>query len=258
MISKLLALFLLFNVCCSTALAQLDRIDTDRPDQTESPVVLPKNWLQLELGVSIQKNEAHDNEFLLPTLLTKYGLLKNLELRLITSVRRYQTIDNSGNTVYQNGIEPVEFGAKIGLVEEKKWIPKTSLLFHVVIPTLASKDLKADKLAPNFLFSMQNTISEKMGLGYNLGAEWDGTNNEPGWIYSISPGFNVGENWYMYIEAFGTISKLESPQHNIDGGLAYYVNNNTKLDISGGFGISKAAPAWYLAVGGSWRFKTGK
>ncbi|MBP6432776.1 MAG: transporter [Ferruginibacter sp.] len=42
----------------------------------------------------------------------------------------------------------------------------------------------------------------------------------------------------------------------MDGGLAYFVNNNFKLDVSSGFGISKAAPDWYFTVGGSIRFNT--
>lgn len=258
MISKLYTLFILLVTGVGSGYAQLSKIDTDRPDQTESAFTVPKNWLQFELGLNFQRNEPSDNEFLVPTLLTKYGISKRVELRLISSLRRYRSYDTNGKAVYQKGIEPLELGTKIALAEEKGWLPKTTLLFHVVLPTLASKDLRADKLAPNFRFSMQNTITKKMALGYNLGAEWDGFNNEPGWVYTISPGFDLSEKWYAYIEAFGVVSKLESPQHNIDGGAAYYINPNFKVDISSGFGISKAAPAWYLAVGASLRMSTGK
>ena len=96
-----------------------------------------------------------------------------------------------------------------------------------------------------------------MGLGYNLGADWDGFSNTTTWAYTISPGFNLGEKWYSYIEAFGFIAKDEPAQHNIDGGVAYYINDNTKVDISSGFGISKTAPDWYFAIGASIRFKKG-
>ena len=256
MIPKLPALFIFLATCGGSAYGQLEKIDTDRPDQTESAFTVPKNWLQFELGLNLERNESAKNEFLLPTLLTRYGISKRMELRLVTTVKRYPVYGSNGSTAYQNGIEPLEFGTKIALVEEKRWIPKTSFLFHVVVPTLASKDLQANRLAPNFKFAMQNTITKKMALAYNLGAEWDGFNNEPGWIYTISPGFDIAEKWYAYIEAFGVISKIESPQHNIDGGLAHYINSNIKVDISSGFGISKAAPAWYLAIGASWRINT--
>ena len=126
------------------------------------------------------------------------------------------------------------------------------------IPGLASKKFKADKLAPNFRFSMQHTVSKVIGIGYNLGAEWDGFSNEAAWVYTLSPGFNISEKWYAYVEAFGSISKNNKPEHNLDGGVAYYVNHNFKVDLSSGFGISKEAPDWYVAVGASFRFKAGR
>ena len=206
------------------------------------------------MGLSVQQNNKTEKEFLLPTLLSKYGISKKVEFRLITTLNCFSTTANSN---YTTGLEPVEVGTKIALTEEKKWIPKTSLLFHVAIPGLASKSLRADKLAPNFRLSMQHTFSKLMGLGYNLGADWDGFSNTTTWAYTISPGFNLGEKWYSYIEAFGFIAKDEPAQHNIDGGVAYYINDNTKVDISSGFGISKTAPDWYFAIGASIRFKKG-
>ena len=105
---------------------------------------------------------------------------------------------------------------------------------------------------------MQNTLSKIIGIGYNIGAEWDGYRNNATWVYTFSPGFNIGEKWYSYIEVFGTFSKQNSPEHSLDGGAAYYVNSNFKVDISAGFGISETAPDWYIAIGASMRFKTGK
>ena len=249
---KLLVALTLLGI--STASAQMEKIDTDRPDQTESPAVIPKKWIQLEMGLSVQQNNKTEKEFLLPTLLSKYGISKKVEFRLITTLNCFST---TGNSNYTTGLEPVEVGTKIALTEEKKWIPKTSLLFHVVIPGLASKSLRADKLAPNFRFSMQHTLSGTVGLGYNLGAEWDGFSNKAIWAYTFAPGFNLGEKWYSYIEAFGFIAKDEPAQHNIDCGVAYYINDNTKVDISSGFGISKTAPDWYFTIGASIRFKKG-
>ena len=88
-----------------------------------------------------------------------------------------------------------------------------------------------------------------MGLGYNIGAEWHGFTNAPTWIYTFAPGFTLSKKWYDYIDAFGFINKKESPQHVIDVGLGYFLNDNIKLDISSGFGISKAAPNWYFSLG---------
>lgn len=255
---KLCLLTGILSCCFMYSFSQVEKIDTDRPDQTESAVTVPKNWIQLELGMSKQENKPGSYEFQHPTLLSKYGISNRIEFRLITTLSTITFYDSSGIKQKVSGLLPVELGAKISLWEEKNFIPKTSLLFHVAFPKLASEKLSADKLAPNFRFSMQHTVSKSVAIGYNIGAEWDGYNNVPVWIYTFAPGFNIGEKWYSYIEVFGFISKQDEPQHSIDGGIAYFVNSNFKLDLSSGFGISKTAPDWYVAIGGSIRFKARK
>jgi hypothetical protein len=255
---KFITTCIFFIVFVTTCFAQTEKIDTDRPDQTESAVLVPKKWVQFEMGFSKQVNTATENEFQHPTLLSKYGISKRFELRLITTVQTNTDFSNPLVKKTNTGLTPVEIGAKIALWEEKKLLPKTSLIFHIGIPRLASKYFQADHLAPNFRFTMQHSITKKIGLGYNVGAEWDGVNKEATWIYTFAPGINLSEKWYGYIEAFGFVSKKNDPEHSLDGGIAYYINPNFKIDLSSGFGISKAAPDWYIAIGGSIRFKAVK
>jgi hypothetical protein len=120
---------------------------------------------------------------------------------------------------------------------------------------LSSAKFKTDKWAPNFVFTMQHSLSSVMAIGYNLGAAWDGFINVPSWIYRVSPGFNLGERFYAYVEASGFIQKNEKANHNIDGGAAYYFNANLKLDISAGKGLSSTSVNYYVALGASFRFK---
>jgi Putative MetA-pathway of phenol degradation len=252
-------ILLLFAVFFSTAVAaQTDKIETDRPDQTETPFTTPKKWVQLEMGFNSQRNTPGNNEFFSPTLLSKYGISHKVELRVITTVQTNSAIQIPQGTIYQTGLTPVEIGGKISFWEEKKWIPKTSLIFHFAVPKLASKKFQANKLAPNFRFTLQNSLSKNIALGYNLGAEWDGFTNEPTWLYTFAPGFNLSEKWYGYIEAFGFINKEDTPQHSLDGGIAYFMNNNLKVDFSAGFGITETAPDYYFAIGASLRFKAVK
>ncbi len=248
----------LLTLLYTTGMAQTEKIETDRPDQTECPFTVPRGWVQFETGFNMQRNTASTKEYLHPALLSKYGISHNLELRIITTVQTGITKIPHGNLAKTKGLLPVEVGGKISLWEEKKLLPKTSLIFHTAFPKMASKNYKANKLAPNFRFTMQNTLSSNAALGYNLGAEWDGFTTTPTWVYTFAPGFNLSNRWYAYIEAFGFINKEDAPQHSLDGGIAYLVTDNCKLDISGGFGISKNAPDSYIAVGASIRFKTSK
>jgi len=241
----------------TTVFAQ-EKIDTDRPDQTESSYLVPKGYFQGEFGFNIE-NDKKLKTFVHPTGLWKYGINKRFELRLITEFVSQETvlILPQGNK-FETGLVPIQIGSKIALWEEKGIIPKTSLIFHIGIPGLSSSKFKTPNLAPNFRFTMSHSLSERVGLGYNLGAEWDGIDETPAWIYTIAPGINIGNNWYAYIEAFGSIKKNEPAQHSVDAGLAYFFSNNTKIDISSGFGISKTAPDNYVAIGFSFRFKTKK
>lgn len=245
---------LIFLFCLQHINAQDEPIDTDRPDQTESVNIVPKKWLQFEVGFNYQKNDDNNKEFLLPTLLGKYGISKRIELRLITTINRQSLEIPSGSKLHSTIFEQVEAGAKVALFEEKKLLPKTSLLFHAGIPGLASYE--PDKFLFNTRLTMQHTLSKNISLGYNLGVEFDGTSDDPFFIYTFAPGVNISKKWYGYIEAFGSLFKYA--EHNIDGGLAYFISDNFKADISTGIGLTSNAPRWYIALGGSIRFNTKK
>jgi Putative MetA-pathway of phenol degradation len=240
-----------------TVTAQAEKIDTDRPDQTESAVLVPAKWLQFEMGFNKEWLKVDGARvYTAPTLLSKYGINKNIELRLITTFESVEFNVQGRSKTYNNGFLPMEIGAKIRLAEERGILPKTSLIFHLALPGVASSSRKLNKVAPNFRFTMQNSITDNLAIGYNLGAEWDGYSNIPKWIYTFAPGFNIGNRWYTYIEAFGFINKEEAPQHSVDAGIAWYASNNFKIDFSGGAGISPAAPPWYISLGASVRFNT--
>lgn len=252
----------LLTSCCLLTITSLlhsqqtGRMETDRPDQTECPFIVKHGYIQAEAGFNYESQDGLST-LVHPTVLWKYGASRKFEFRLITELNSYETplLIPSGNDVI-TGLLPVQVGGKLALWEEKGLLPMTSLIFHVAIPKLASKKFRYDNWAPNFRFTMQHSLSDNIGLGYNLGAEWDGFSTTPYWIYTIAPGFNLGKKGYAYIEAYGAVKKGEAPQHGIDGGLAIYVNDNVKLDISGGFNLINSPN--YVAIGGSFRFGTRK
>jgi hypothetical protein len=249
--AKFLSFLLAFNFLCPCLHAQVEKIDTDRPDQTESAQTVPKNYFQAEFGFNKENTFYNNYDLVHPTALLKYGF-KRWELRLEATARSsYQ--QQIPNPKWVSGLEPIEIGLKAALWEEKKWIPKTSFIAHFGLPVFSSKAFKPDHIAPSFRFTMQNSLTKNFGLGYNLGAAWDGFSSVPVWLYTFSPGFELGERWYAYIEAFGFIMKGETAQHNLDGGIAYYFTKDVKVDVSSGFGISKASPKNYFALGISFR-----
>lgn len=182
---------LIFLICFVSfqAVAQ-EKIETDRPSETENPTIVPKGWLQFELGLQRELQKGNLPIYTLPTLLSKYGVSKKLELRLITE---YTSLYHKHFTD-TFGLFPVKLGFKYNLLEEKGMVPQTSVIVHTGFNRLASRYFKDHTFfAPEFRFTMQHTLTDKLSLGYNLGAEWEQTNEPSTFIYTLAPGIELGE-----------------------------------------------------------------
>lgn len=235
----------LFSIPC---LSQNEPLEADRPDQTETPAIVPKGMFQAENGFTFQKNDSESTTFSLPSTLWKYGVNENFELRLITEfVLEKNRLEKS------TGLLPIFIGFKVKLTDEKGIVPKTSFIAHIGLPKAASSNYKIDYLAPEFRFTMQHTLSDKLNLGYNLGAEWDGFSIEPTFIYTLTTGYSITKRLGSYIEFFGFLPQNNRANHNFDGGFTYLINNNFMIDCSSSIGITNNAPKHYFALGFSFR-----
>lgn len=85
---------LLFFVSTAIFSQNQEPIQTDRPDQTETPALVPKGMFQVETGFSVQKNDANSNTQTLPSTLWKYGVNDHFELRLITELTTEKNIND--------------------------------------------------------------------------------------------------------------------------------------------------------------------
>ncbi|WP_162126688.1 transporter [Flavobacterium phycosphaerae] len=241
----LLLLLWLSNTCFSQ---KTEPIQADRPDQTETPAIVPKGMFQVETGFTFQKNENHNETWSLPSTLWKYGVNGNFEVRLITEFVSEKIDDEK-----LSGFSPVLIGFKVSLCQEKGIVPKTSFIGHVSLPNAASSKYKTDYSAPEFRFTMQHTLSEKLSLGYNLGCEWDGVTPATTYIYTLTTGYAVTNKLGSYIELFGFAPQDDSANHNLDGGVTYLITDNFMVDLSSGVGLTDNAPEHYIAFGFSFR-----
>lgn len=239
---------LLFFVSTVFMAQNQEPIQTDRPDQTETPALVPKGMFQVETGFSVQKNDANSNTQTLPSTLWKYGVNDHFELRLITEFTNEKVFDEK-----VSGFNPMLIGCKIKIADEKGIVPKTSFIGHIALPNAASKEFKSEFFAPEFRFVMQHTLSKKMSFSYNLGAEWDGFSPEPTFIYTVATGYSITEKIGSYIEFFGFAPQQQTANHNFDGGFTYLISPNVMVDASAGVGINENAPDYYWALGFSFR-----
>ena len=103
-------------------------IQTDRPDQTETPFTVPKNHFQMENGFSFERTYNSTKSFTNPSILFKYGISDYFEVGLITE---FTTI-SSDKTI--TGLNPVTLRIKEKISDEKGILPTTSFIGYLTIP----------------------------------------------------------------------------------------------------------------------------
>ena len=128
-ISVVLAGYLFSCLSFSVQGQTLPSIETDRPDQTECPYIVPAGHFQLEAGFNFESINTKEKKWILPTALWKYGINPQFELRLITEINNNRT-DGKSST----GFLPAEIGFKVRLMEENGVLPLTSFISHLSIP----------------------------------------------------------------------------------------------------------------------------
>ncbi|MFN8256779.1 MAG: transporter [Bacteroidales bacterium] len=244
----LMVVVIFFSANCNLWGQNLVPIQLDRPDQTECPFIVPEKHIQFESGFNFENVNSSEQNFLYPALLTKYGVNDRFEIRLITEL----TTNKIENEVL-NGLKPVRIGFKTKLLEENGILPTMSFIAHLSLPFLSSEKFTTTYYAPSFRFTMQHTLSEKISLGYNLGAEWDGESAEPTFIYTLTTGFSLSERMGTYIEIYGYVPQKEKSDHRLDGGFTFLARQNIMIDISGGMGLTENAPDYYVSLGFSLR-----
>ena len=156
------------------------------------------------------------------------------------------------------GLLPLTVGFKAGLLEEKGLIPKTSFIGHITTAGAGSNDFKTSYIAPSFRFTMQHTLSQKISIAYNLGAEWDGETPRPTYIYTLTTGIALSERVGGFVELYGFAPVHDKADHRFDGGLTCLLNNDLMIDLSAGVGLTNNAPDYFVSLGLSCRFSVKK
>jgi hypothetical protein len=230
---------------------------TDRPDQTESSVTVPLGALQIETGFIYERNYnavVEEDYYGYGTTLLRYGIASNWELRFGMA---YQTLGTTtlatSEEVTSKGLTPVDLGIKIYLSEERGWRPEMAILTGVTLPGTGLAQYSVNSFAPSMRFSFSHTLTQRLSLGYNLGAEWDGANPEATGIYTLVLGFGATERIGMFIEVYGNIPEGGPADHRFDTGITFLIADNFQLDMSGGLGLNSHSADGFINAGFSWR-----
>lgn len=254
----LLITFLLISV--SVSAQELPPISTDRPDQTEAPDIVPLKYTQIEAGISYERLRSDGGDFVheifaTPDLLVRYGLAKTVELRFGTSINTGKTTVNGLGNSTSTDFGPIMIGAKFNITEEDEILPKTSLLFEADMPALTTKSSNS-YFNPSIKLCFSNEMSEIGELSYNLGIDVQNESTTTStFLYSVSLGFDFTNRVGMFTEVYGFIPfERTNSRHYVDAGFTYLINNNTQIDVSGGYDLQENITNYFIGAGISFRF----
>lgn len=261
---KHLTLTAFFTLSLFSVFAQdnnLGTIVTDRPDATEASSTVGKGILQFETGFlyeTFKTNNIKSESYTFNTMLIRYGILDNLELRLGWNfVEGVTTLNGNKLNNVMSGLSPLLLGMKIDIAEENGLMPEIALIGHVFPVFSASADYRPEYTGVDFRLSLSHTLSKKSSLGYNFGAQWGDDSAEASAIYTIAYGYSICEKFGMFAELYGDFPEDSSANHYWDAGMTYLVNQDLQLDTSIGTSITQGQDLM-LGFGLSYRIQNTK
>lgn len=222
-----------------------ETIVTDRPDQTESAISVPLGSLQIESGFLYEwlGRGIHEiNNSAIPTTLFRYGVLKNLEFRFQVDYFVLSTKEFS-----LSGFEDLSVGLKSHLYADN--FTNIAILVNATIPS-GNKNFRNSRSSFNGILCISHELSDKVGLGYNVGLYYDPYKNL-NLTYALATGFSLTDKLSAFTEVFGSWDEFSSAAVSFDLGFTYLLNNNLQLDASFGKGINFESN--FLSFGISWR-----
>ena len=232
-----------------TRLAAQDKIECDRPDQTETPAIVPAGYFQMESGFYYEQESKSERRIVYPASLLKYGLGNVAEFRL--EIENSSGLPASGETG-THGMHPIAFGAKVKICPQKKWIPQTPVIVMGSVPVLATKNRKELYPSPEIRFTFQHVI-KRFYVAYNLGALWSSDEFRTTGLYTFTGGYTITDDLSCYVELYGFIPHQARSDNRVAAGLGFTPRNNVMLDVSAGVSIDSKVPRWWTGLGISFR-----
>lgn len=206
----------LFILLTLNSFAQTDaEINSDRPDQSDGTYIITKQKLQIENGITFQKKTLVNN------LMLRYGITKSTEARLLV---------DAGKMGVQRGLLPIGFSFKQRIIHEKKFLPAITLVGYYRWGKLATNDFKNSNQEYSLVLAFHHTISNSLSVAYNVSSGNFKSNINTTFLISYAPIHKLT----CFAEYFSRFETHYLPQHNIDAGILYHINNNLQLDLAFG------------------------
>lgn len=249
-------IIIIFLIFTSKLIAQTNEeitISPDRPGVGTPPSLIPKKHFQIETGFlyeQVSTDGITTKIYSFNQSLFRYGLFSFAELRVSGDYTKTK-VKLPINDSIVIGFGPLNLGTKISIYQGQKIIPKIALMVNLTLPNTGKEQYRTANLAPSAYLLFQNSLSDKLSLGYNIGLEWDGESDKPTTFYAITLGYGFTDKLSAYIENYGYLSS-DANVFYFDGGFAYLLTNKLQLDMYAGINSKGIDKDLQFNIGLSW------
>lgn len=120
------------------------------------------------------------------------------------------------------------------------------------IPGTASDGFETEHFAPSLYLLFENPVNDWLSIGYNVGAEWDGSYPAPTTFVALCLGFTLGERLGCFAESYNYFGKLGNA-YCVDFGLNYMVGERVQLDVAANLDVCAPKQCWAVSFGVAWQ-----
>ena len=243
-------MFVVFNAI-SYAQSSPDTTDsdivTDRPDVTESSIVVPKGSLQIENGITWTSNHGSQTVDLAESLI-RFGLAPHTEFRIVAP--NYLGGISASSTT---GFGDIAFGIKQQLGPLPGGLD-LSVILGVSLPTGAAR-VSSHGFDPFIKLPWSKELKGRWSIGgmQSLFSNTDGAKRNGVWEPTFYIEREIAKRWQAFAEYAGDFAQRGGPREMAHFGAAYRFTARQQVDFHFGFGVSRSAPSHFLAVGYSLR-----
>jgi hypothetical protein len=247
----------------ATAAAPVPQVErgelvTDRPDFTESSLVVGAGIWQLETGMAYEGDEAGSRAFAAPQTLLRLGLSRRVELRLGAGGFLAERAGTGFSST--TGVSDFEVGAKVTVLDEARHGLGVSLIPIVSLP-VGSDGFSSGGVDPTLKITWARELPRGFGLSGNVNVmaetEEDEHVGRHAWSFSLGHDLLLGWGGYAEVYGFSSLERGGDAAWTVNGGLTRGIGGDRQFDISVGRGVTDAASNWFVSAGfslrGAWR-----
>lgn len=237
-------------LCIPIAIFQaISPIVTDRPDFTESPVVVPVGSTQIEAGVT-HTSARPDTVTSGPELLIRHSMGEKVEVRF--GLPDYNIMGFGGQTT--RGWSDLVLGAKFQLGPTPSGTD-VAVILESSLPT-STNGFGSEVWEPEFKLCASRDLCPGTGLSAMLAAAFidNGSNRVASWQATLSLGHELSPNTGIFLEYATSFMLGSKTQHFAHTGFVFQPCATSQWDIHFGFDLSNPRSNAFIGLGYAVRF----